>query len=392
MYASTPMRRTTAIRPAGPRTLAGSMLRLLALALVLLAVTAAPAAGAERRVPQGWLGVTVDGPVGPADDAEWDLMAGAGVETVRVAFRWHQLQPEPQLLDLSSTDAVVAAAARRGIVVQPVVEQPPSWVSTRPGDTSSPPRDPAAVSAFLATLVGRYGPAGTFWQENPQLPRLPIRAWQIWNEPNHIGVWSQQPYPRPYVRTLRAAAAGVRQADPGATVVLAGLVNRSWLALRALYRAGAHGLFDAVAIHPYTLKPKNVVRLVQLSRREMRRRGDGKLPIWVTELSWPAAKTRSAKGKVGRRFGFEVTPAGQALRLGKALRLLSEARKRLRIGFVSWYTWISSETGPSSFDWAGLRRMIDGRAVSTHTMTVYRRWARRLEGCRKAGADARRCA
>jgi hypothetical protein len=274
----------------------------------------------------------------------------------------------------------------------PVVEQSPPWAATRPPDVSSAPRDPAAVTAFLGALVGRYGPAGTFWAEHPELPRLPIRAWQIWNEPNHIDVWSDQPYPRPYVRTLRAAALGVRQADPGATVVLAGLVNRSWLALRALYRAGAHGLFDAVAIHPYTLKPKNVVRLVELARGEMRRRGDGKLPIWITELSWPAAKTRSAKGKVGLQFGFEVTPAGQARRLATALAQLSAARERLRIGFVSWYTWMSSETGPSSFDWAGLRRKVGGRAVSTRTLTVYRRWARRLEGCRKAGADARRCA
>jgi hypothetical protein len=368
------------------------MLRVVALATALLALIAAPAGAAERRVPQGWLGVTVDGPVSPADTAEWDRMASSGVESVRAAFRWFLLQPEPQLTDFSSTDAVVGAAAQRGIEVQPVVEQPPGWAATRPGDLSSPPRDPAVVSAFLATLVGRYGPTGTFWAEHPELPRLPIRAWQIWNEPNHAGVWSQQPYARSYVRTLRAAAAGVRSADPGATVVLAGLVNRSWLALRELYRAGAHGSFDAVAIHPYTSKPRNVVRLVELARQEMRKRGDGELPIWITELSWPAAKTPSAKGKVRRRFGFEATPAGQAARLGKALALLSAERKRLRIERVSWYTWLSSEQGPSSFDWAGLRRVRDGRAVSTPALAVFRRAARRLEGCRKAPGDARRCA
>jgi Beta-galactosidase len=377
--------------PARNRTLARSVIRAVAFALVLLALLAAPAGAAERRVPQGWLGVTVDGPVGPAADGEWDLMASSGVETVRVAFRWYLLEPQPQAFDLASTDAVMAAAARRGIQVLPIVEQPPPWAATRPGDLSSAPRDPAAVSAFMAALVGRYGPAGTFWAEHPELVPRPVRAWQIWNEPNHVGVWSDQPYARSYVTTLRAAAAGVRGADPGATVVLAGLVNRSWLALRALYRAGAHGSFDVVAIHPYTLKPRNVIRLAQLARREMRRRGDGKLPIWITELSWPAAKTRSARGKVERRFGFEVTPAGQATRLGRALQLLSAARKRLRIGLVSWYTWMSTEQGPSSFDWAGLRRLTGGRARSTDSLNVYRRWARRLEGCRKA-ADAQRCA
>jgi hypothetical protein len=368
------------------------MARLAALVVVALALLAAPAGAAERRVPQGWLGVTADGPLSATDDAEWDRMAGAGVESVRVAFRWYQLQPEPQAIGFAPADAVVAAAARRGIGVLPVVEQPPAWAATRPGDTSSPPRDPAAVTAFLAALVGRYGPAGTFWAEHPELPRLPIRAWQVWNEPNHLGVWSEQPYAPSYVRTLRAAATGIRQADPGATVVLAGLVNRSWLALRELYKAGAHGLFDVVAIHPYTSKPKNVVRLVELAREEMRRRGDGRLPVWITELSWPAANTRSARDKVRKRFGFEATPAQQAVRLARALRLLSAARMRLRIGHVNWYTWLSSEAGPSSFDWSGLRRLRDGRAVSTPALAVFREAARRLQGCRKAPGDARRCA
>ena len=151
---------------------------------------------------------------------------------------------------------------------------------------------------------------------------MPIRTWQMWNEPNHAGVWSQQPYARSYVRTLRAAARGVRVADPGATIVLAGLVNRSWLALRQLYKAGARGYFDAVAIHPYTLEPKNVLRLVELARKELREHGDGRLPIWITELSWPAARTRSARRKISRTFGFEVTPAGQAIRLRRAMKLL----------------------------------------------------------------------
>jgi hypothetical protein len=367
------------------------MSRLVALLILVCALHAAPAGAAERRVPQGWLGVTVDGPMTAEDDGEWDRMVPAGVEQVRIAFRWYQIQPEPGLLDFSGSDALVAAAARRGIGVLPVVEQTPAWAALRPGTLTSAPRDPAAVEAFLAALVERYGPRGSFWAERPELPRLPIRAWQIWNEPNLPGVWSERPYARSYVATLRAAAAGVRKADPGATVVLAGVVNRSWVALRKLYGAGARGLFDAVAIHPYTRKPRNVIRLVQLARREMRKHGDGKLPIWITELSWPAARSRSAKGKVNRRFGIEVTAAGQATRLGVALERLAAARKRLRIGQVSWYTWLSAEAGPSPFDWSGLRRVRDGERVSVPALAVFRRAARILQGCAKA-RDARRCA
>ena len=368
------------------------MSRVVVLIILVCALNAAPAGAAERRVPQGWLGVTVDGPMTADDDAEWDRMVPAGVESVRIAFRWYRLQPEAGTLDFSGSDALVAAAARRGIAVLPVVEQTPAWASLHPGDLTAPPRDPAAVQSFLATLVARYGPGGSFWAERPELSPLPIRTWQIWNEPNLAGVWSERPYAPSYVATLRAAAAGVRGADPGATVVLAGLVNRSWLALRELYKAGAGGLFDAVALHPYTREPRNVLRLVRLARREMRKHGDATLPIWITELSWPAAQSRSAKGKINRRFGIEVTAAGQARRLGDALARLAAARKRLLIGRVSWYTWLSAEAGPSPFDWSGLRRVRGGRHVSVPALAVYRRAARILEGCAKAHADARRCA
>ena len=66
-------------------------------------------------------------------------------------------------------------------------------------------------------------------------------------------------------------------------------------------------------------------------------------------------------------------------------------RRALRIERVFWYTWLSSEIGPSSFDWSGLRRMRGDTPVSAPALAVFRTVARRLQGCRKS-ADARRCA
>jgi hypothetical protein len=364
------------------------MRRACLLLIAVFVLLAAPAEAAERRVPQGWLGVTADGPLTAADTREWARMASAGVETVRTAFRWYVLQPDGAAPpDFSTSDAIVAAAAAHGMAVLPVIEQTPGWAAVRADDLASPPRDPATVQAFTGALVARYGPAGSFWNERPDLPRLPIRAWQIWNEPNHTGYWSERPYAPSYVQTLRAAAAGIRASDAKATVVLAGLTNRSWLALRQLYKAGAHGAFDGVALHPYTYKAEDVLRLVRYARRVMRKYGDARLPVWITELSWPAAQGQ----KLERPIGIEVTDAGQAARLGTALRLLAKARKRQNIAGVQWYTWISEEGGTSPWAWAGLRRVRDGKAVSMRSLTVFRRWARKLEGCAKAPGNARRC-
>jgi hypothetical protein len=156
--------------------------------------------------------------------------------------------------------------------------------------------------------------------------------------------------------------------------VLAGLPNRSWTALRSVYRAGGRRAFDAVALHPYTGKPGHVVKLVRLARREMARYGDRRKPVWITELSWPATQGTH------RQTGFETSNAGQAKRLRRALRLLAAERRRLRIRRVYWYTWLSAEQGPSAFGWSGLRRVRDGRRVSAPALRAFVRTGRALRG------------
>ncbi len=150
--------------------------------------------------------------------------------------------------------------------------------------------------------------------------------------------WNVAPWAPSYVKMLKAAHKALKAADPKSETILAGLPNESWKALKALYDAGARGSFDVVALHPYTGLPKNVVRIVKIVRREMARRGDARVPVWLTELSWPAAK-----GKTVQHHDFETTDSGQAERLKVGLPLLAEERRALRIGRVYWYTWLSVE-------------------------------------------------
>ena len=351
----------------------------LALVVAALAALLVAVPAEARSVPRGWLGAQVDGPLTAPDNpfgSEWDLMAASGVETVRVAFDWRAAQPkEGEPISFDDTDELVIAAAARRLPVLPVVHRTPRWAAARRGrGPASTPRGTAAYTSFLTALVGRYGPSGSLWAEQPALPRVPIRDWQIWNEPNLTRYWSTQPFARSYVRLLKASRRALRAADPGARAILAGLPNESWIALRKIYRAGGRGAFDAVALHPYTGRPRNVIRLVGFARREMRRHGDGRKPVWLTELSWPASK-----GKTRGAPGFVTTEKGQAARLELALRLLARARRRLRIERVVWYTWLSREGAVSSFNWSGLRRVRGRRLVTARSFRVFRAAARRLE-------------
>jgi hypothetical protein len=364
---------------------------LLPFLLLACLLAAAPASAGARQVPQGWLGVVADGPMTSSNDprdAEWDMMAASGVESIRTAFYWPTAQPsESAPPDLAHWDSIVLAAAKRHLPVLPIVAGTPRWAGTRPGDETSPPRDPALYGNLLRTLVARYGPAGSLWVEHPDVPAEPIRAWQIWNEPNLTRYWSRQPFARSYVKLLKAAHAALKSADPGAKVILAGLPNESWVALRQVYKAGGRKLFDAVALHPYTGKPRNVIKLAEFARREMRRHHDPRKPIWITELSWPAAK-----GKTKNTTGFETTDKGQAKRLREGLKRLARARKRLRIERVYWYTWLSREGSPNSFDYSGLRRIRNGQEIDAPALDAFRDAARKIQGCPKASGDALRCA
>src|SRR3954447_4437569 len=368
------------------------MLRLVLIALVCALALPTTADAARREVPRGWLGVVVDGPMtDPAfaqAPAEWDRLASSGAESVRAAIYWSQIEPAaPGQLDFTASDQTFLAAAQRGLEVLPVVQGTPAWAAKSPYDPASPPRDNEDFARFLTALVTRYGPNGSLWVSHPDVTPQPVRSWQIWTEPNLTRSWNVAPWAPSYVALLKRAHTALAAADPGSQTVLAGLPNESWKALAAIYDAGARRSFDVVALHPYTGRPGNVVRIVEFVRRLMERRKDGRLPIWVTELSWPAAK-----GKTAQDNGFETSERGQSSRLRAGLPMLADARKQLRIGRVYWYTWLSHEgVSDSAFDFSGLRRLRGAQIVSAPALTVFSRLARRLQGCAKQPGDARRC-
>ena len=354
---------------------------LLLAAVSLAAAGAAPArAAAVPRVPANWFGVDVDGPLTSDPGAltgEWGLMRPSGVGFVRLAVYWRDFEAQQGVDDLASTDAVVLAAAHRGLPVLPVVLGTPRWARLDPEEAGSPPADPATFAHALQALVLRYGPQGSLWAQHPEVAPQPIRAWQIWNEPNLPGYWSRQPFASAYVALLWAARQALKTIDPGAQVILAGLPNKSWLALRAIYRAGGRGAFDAIALHPYTSKVRYIVSLVRLARQEAIRAYDGRRPIWLTEVSWPAAAGHDHQAPTG----FLVTERDQARRLSQTFTSLAKVRRKLGIGRVVWYTWISTEghTTPSWAGFTGLRRVLrDGRVISAPALTAFRRTVARL--------------
>ena len=227
------------------------------------------------------------------------------------------------------------------------------------------------------------------WREHPEVAKQPIRQWQIWNEPNLTRYWNVAPWAPSYVKLLKAADKALKAADPRladgarrpAERELGGDATRSTTRARA-------ASFDVVTLHPYTGKPKNVVRIVKIVRRVMADRKDGKLPIWVTELSWPAAR---GQDQAGGRLRDHRRRAGAAARGGPEAARRRSARA-LRIERVYWYTWLSVEgITTSAFDYSGLRRVRNGALHDAPALATFKRVAKRLQGCAKRPGNALRC-
>jgi hypothetical protein len=361
-------------------------MKLLCLVAVAASVllSAVPAGAAPRQVPRGFHGVTWDREIAEASDGVRDahggLMARSGVESVRTVFSWAQAQPAgPGATDFSHTDRLVAAAAKRRIELLPIVMYAPGWAKTS-SDLVAPPARPSDYAAYIGQLVDRYGRGGTFWRERSDLPKRPVRSWQIWNEPNMEWQWAAPDWPNGYVGLLREAHAAIKSRDPRARVVLAGLVIEVWEELRHVYAAGGGPYFDVAAAHTYTDTPAWSLEVLRRTRRVMDAAGDRRKPIWATEVSWPAGKGRQEEGPDFVNIGDR----GMARYLARFFAEAARRAKALRLQRVFWYTWASGyELGDELWEYSGLVRFADGQTERRPALRAFTRSARRLQGCRK---------
>jgi hypothetical protein len=369
-----------------------------------------PKATTAGPVPQGFVGVDVDGPVFGSDNdidfpSQLKTMVSNGVQSIRAAFSWAAAQPyrtdadvpsgqQSQFTDVggvptnfSFTDTVVGDAARDKITVLATVLYAPGWDSVNNSSGVDYPRQYQPYGAYLTALIGRYGPRGSFWRENPGIPKMPIRSWQIWNEPDLAYYW-KQPFASSYVSMLKVAHAAIKKADPGAQVVLGALTNTAWISLGQVYKVkGAKNLFDVVSVNGFTKIPANVMLFMVFVRRAMARFGDGAKPLIATELSWP-----SAKGKTHAKLDFITTQAGQAHNISALLPLIGQQRLSLHLLGFYWYTWMGQEdpnTGP--FNYSGLLGFHNDKVTDKPALAAFKRGVLALEGCKRKGAVATSC-
>ena len=337
----------------------GALAGALALAACLAALAAVSGGSGDTdnssRPDRAFLGLVAEdafGKPGAYRRQNLDRLRSTGAGLVRQTLDWSRIERRPGRYNLAFYDGYVAALARRRLRLLPILFNAPRFRSSAPADPrhgTYPPRIPSEMGDFGSVLARRYGPGGSFWREHPELPRFPVRSWQVWNEPNLPVYWPSGPDAAEYVALLRATARGIRRVDPGAEIVTAGLPDSTLGVpldkyLRDMYAAGAAGAFDVIAVNPYGEDARGVLDTVRAVRAVASRNGDNPA-VWVTELGWATGGPQSA---------FRVSEAGQAALLERTLLALARRRGELRIRGVVYFNWRDSTPYAGGVDFFGL--------------------------------------
>jgi hypothetical protein len=333
------------------------MPRLLpALVLALLLASCGGDGGAADSDRSDLVGiVTEDVFAGDAAyrEANLDKQATAGIGLVRQTFDWATIERVRGRYDFTLYDSWLEQLATKRMRVLGLIFGAPPFRSSAPVTGAErgtyPPRNPAAFGEFAAALAERYGPGGTFWQEHNDLPKFPIRAWQIWNEPSLPIYWPDGPNAAEYARLLAAASRALKHADPDAEVVSAGVPNSKQGVpfaryTRQLLAAGAADSFDTFGIHPYATDVEGVWRAVRMARLALNRH-ESRAPIWITEVGWATS---------GPQSPFTVGSQGQASRITQLFEEFPERRRQLGVRGLVYYNWKDSAPYAGGPDFFGL--------------------------------------
>ena len=179
--------------------------------------------------------------------------------------------------------------------------------------------------------------------------KLPITAWQIWNEPN-LGMfyWCGNPSARQYVAMLRRVGGAIkrvhrgrRDRHRGASAQQAHRRGAAEAFISQMYRAGGKRAFDSLAINSYAKDQRQLRGLLGSIRRLMNRHGDRSGRIWITELGW---------GDQGPDHRFIVGARGQARRITKSFALIRKQRRRLRLRGVVYFSWRDQSPYPPRYE------------------------------------------
>jgi hypothetical protein len=229
------------------------------------------------------------------------LIKDMGFRWVKQVFEWMDIEGAGKgMFSWTQSDAVVANAERYGIKLIARLDRAPVWTGAE-GENGPP---------------SNYDDFGDFCYEIAKRYKGRIHAYQIWNEPNLAREWGNHlPNPEEYTRLLSIAYQRIKEADPNAIVISAGLIATGTyneavmpdtLYLERMYQAGFQNHCDMIGLYaagykaPPEISPDEAAtnkdqyggerffcfRHVEDMRAIMEKYGDADRRVVILEFGW----------------------------------------------------------------------------------------------------------
>jgi len=230
------------------------------------------------------------------------MIRDAGFTWVKQNFAWRDIEGAGKgQFDWSIPDRILDQVEEFDLHIVVRLDHQPQWAGGG-FPLNGPPDNRQDFADFCTALATRY--------------KGRIDAYEIWNEPNLAREWGgRTPNPDEYVALLKVAYEAIKQADPGAIVITAGLTPTGTqpptampddVYLRHMYRAGMKGYYDMVGMHaagykaPPEISPAEAAankeayggerffcfRRVEDLRQIMVEYGDSQTQVAILEFGW----------------------------------------------------------------------------------------------------------
>ena len=259
---------------------------------------------------------------------DMEFLKAHNIKLLRISFGWDAIETQKDQYNwLFWDDFVKMAVEEYGITLIPYICYTPRWNSTCNTDTlffwSYPPQDYDHFGTFMKSLVTRFKP----W----------IKTWELWNEPDISIYWKGTV--EDFSRFTKIGAKAVKEADPQAKVVLAGLAYNTQFTLQLFRDYGVSPYVDIVNMHNYyetwhRYPVENIVGYVNEMSEIVTLYGN-KQSLWMAEVGYSTYRHGSSVSSSYTAFyDYEHTPDYQAVDLFKRLVLVLSTQK---IAAMAWY-------------------------------------------------------
>jgi GH35 family endo-1,4-beta-xylanase len=190
-------------------------------------------------------------------DRDLKLVQDAGFRWVKQEIPWREVEGAAKgAWQWQTGDRIMAQIDAHNLKTIVRLGSQPAWAANIPMPEIGPPDNLQDFYDYVFAVASRY--------------KGRVDAYQIWNEPNLAREWGNRP-PNPveYVELLKVGYRAVKDADPQAVVISAGLAPTTRndavampdvYFIQGMYEAGGAPYFDALGVHASATKPRKLTQ------------------------------------------------------------------------------------------------------------------------------------